>query len=146
MRVFGCKVAFLNNYKKDKLNNNAIQGIFVGYSNDSTGYRILDLETNSIITARDVYFFESLPGTINTPFFSNNLIKTFFDSSTSLIEGERTVKDNNNNTTNNINSHNQLNEVEHNINQKEIMNENGKRINTLTDENHNKIKLRILKK
>jgi len=145
LRVFGCKVAFLNNYKKDKLDNNAKQGIFVGYSNNSTGYRILDLETNSIITARDVYFFESLPGTINTPFFSNDLIKTFFDSSTSSIEGERTVNDNNNNTTNNINSHNQLNEVEHNSNQKEIMNKNGKRINTSTDENHNKIKLRRLK-
>ena len=115
MRVFGCKVAFLNNYKNDKLDNNAKQSIFVGYSNDSTGYRILNLETNTIITARDVYFFESLPGTINTPFFSNDLIKTFFDSSTSSIEGERTVNDNNNNTTNNINSHNQLNEVEHNI-------------------------------
>jgi len=56
LKVFGCKVAFFNNYKKEKYENNAKQGIFLGYSNDSTGYRILDLDT----TVRDVYFFENL--------------------------------------------------------------------------------------
>ena len=29
--------------------NNTKQGIFLGYSSNSTGYRILDLETKSII-------------------------------------------------------------------------------------------------
>ena len=97
LKVFGCKVAFLNNYKKDKFDNNAKQGIFIGYSTDSTGYRIIDLDTNSTITARDVYFFENLPGTINTPFFSEKIIDTLLDSPTPPIEGERT-----NNVSNSI--------------------------------------------
>eukprot|EP00833_Pecoramyces_ruminatium_P016113 jgi/Orpsp1_1/1190145/evm.model.d7180000076896.1 len=112
LKVFGCKVAFLDNYKKNKLDDNAKQGIFLGYSKDSTGYRILDLNTNSIITAREVYFIENLPGTIHTPFFSNDVIESFFDSTVSPdsinfpIEGETNTNSNNSNISNNNTSNN----------------------------------------
>eukprot|EP00833_Pecoramyces_ruminatium_P000911 jgi/Orpsp1_1/1174943/evm.model.c7180000052037.1 len=125
LKVFGCKVAFFNNYKRDKFDNNAKQGIFMGYSSDSTGYRILDLETNYIITARDVYFFENLPGSINTPFFTNEMIITLLDSP-SPIEGEKSININNYSNNNSQIDNIQLNEAEHysNNNKKRKRNSN----------------------
>ena len=56
---------------------------------DSLVYKILDISTNSIITARDVYFFlEDIPGTINTTFFCNKYIDSIIDFKDSLIKGE----------------------------------------------------------
>ena len=60
-KVFGCKAFFFNNHKTNKFENNSKQGIFLGYPENSSGYRILDISTNSIITARDVYFMEDIP-------------------------------------------------------------------------------------
>eukprot|EP00833_Pecoramyces_ruminatium_P007675 jgi/Orpsp1_1/1181707/evm.model.c7180000078269.1 len=87
LAVFGCKVAYFDNYQKDKYNK-AKAGIFMGYSDDSTGYRILDINTNNIITALHVYFFEEIPGSINTPSFSDIVINSLFDPSLFPNEGE----------------------------------------------------------
>jgi len=97
LKVFGCKAFFYNNYKTNKFENNSKPGIFVGYANDSLGYRILDLETNSIVTARDVYFMEEVPGTINTSFFINKYIDSVIDFQYSLIEGENNFSSDNDN-------------------------------------------------
>ena len=70
IRVFGCRVYFYNNHKKYKFENNSKPGIFLGYASDSTSYSILDLSSNCIVSARDVYFLENIPGTINTTFLS----------------------------------------------------------------------------
>jgi len=51
------KAFFYNNHKSNKFENNSKPGIFLGYTGDSLGYKILVVSTNSIITARDVYFF-----------------------------------------------------------------------------------------
>jgi len=54
---FGCKAFFYNNHKSNKFENNSEPGIFLGYVSDSLGYKIFDDFTNSIITARDAFFF-----------------------------------------------------------------------------------------
>ena len=77
-RVFSCKAFFFNNHKTNKFENNSKQGIFFGYLENSSGYRILDIFTSSIITARDVYFMEDIPGTIDTSFFSSKTIDSIF--------------------------------------------------------------------
>jgi len=87
---FGCKAFFYNNHKSNKFENNSEPGIFLGYVSDSLGYKILDDFTNSIITARDAFFFflEDMPGTINTTFFCNKYIDSIFDFKDLLFEGE----------------------------------------------------------
>jgi len=69
LKVFGCKALFYNNHKTNKFDNNSKPDIFLGYANDSIGYKILDISTNSIVTSRDVYFMEDMSGSINTTFF-----------------------------------------------------------------------------
>jgi len=55
---------------------------------DSLGYKILDVSTNFIITARDAYFLEDTLGTINTTFFCNKYIDSLIDFKDLLIEGK----------------------------------------------------------
>jgi len=69
LKVFGCKAYFYNNHKFNKFDNNTKPGIFLGYASDSLGYKILDTSTNSVVTSRDLYFIEDMPGTINITFF-----------------------------------------------------------------------------
>lgn len=59
---------FFDNHKKNKLNDNGKYGIFLGYSIDSTGYHIFDVETKNIVTSINVVFAENIPGTINTSY------------------------------------------------------------------------------
>jgi hypothetical protein len=56
LKVFGCKVFFLKRYKQGKFENNTKPGIFLGYSSDSPGYRVLDITSKTIIIVRDAYF------------------------------------------------------------------------------------------
>jgi len=79
---------FYNNHKSNKFENNSNPVIFLGYAGDSLGYKILDVSTNSIITARDIYFLEDMPSTINTTFFCNIYIDSIIDFKDLLIEGE----------------------------------------------------------
>ena len=85
LKVFGCKAFFYNNHKSNKFENNSKPGIFLGYAGDSLGYKILDVSTNSIITDRDVYFLEDMPGTIYTTFFCNKYIDSIIDFKDLLI-------------------------------------------------------------
>jgi len=48
---------------------------FLGYPENSSRYHILDISTNSVITAWDVYFI-----TMNTSFFSSNTIVFFYSN------------------------------------------------------------------
>lgn len=60
LRNFGDRVLCLDNRQgKSKLQKKTKEGIFLGYSNESKGYRVWIPETKSLITSRDVKFFGS---------------------------------------------------------------------------------------
>ena len=59
LHVFGCDVYYhiIKANRHGKLGENAARGIFVGYDyNNDTYYRVFDVQTNKIITTRDVRF------------------------------------------------------------------------------------------
>jgi len=72
LKVFGCKVFFLKRYKQGKFENNTKPGIFLGYSSDSPGYRVLDITSKAIIIVRDAYFNESTLGSLGTSTFHSS--------------------------------------------------------------------------
>lgn len=59
LRVFGCRAyAHIPNAKRKKLDDKSKEYIFVGYSETSVGYRLLDPNNYSLKIARDVVFLE----------------------------------------------------------------------------------------
>jgi len=67
IRVFGCKVFYyIPKSFRTKFQNNASPGIFLGYLENPTAYKILDTSTNKIIYSRSVEFFEYNPGDFYT--------------------------------------------------------------------------------
>ena len=59
LRTFGCKVyVYIPKCKRGKTDPKSFQGMFLGYSDESKGFRILDLRDNSICISRNVRFFE----------------------------------------------------------------------------------------
>ena len=58
-RVFGCKCFVLKSGNLDKFEARSTDGIFLGYSAHSRGYRVLVLETNKIIETCEVTFDET---------------------------------------------------------------------------------------
>lgn len=58
-REFGTRVLCLDNRPgKGKLSNKCVDGIFVGYSTESKGYRVWIPERKTVIVSRDVKFLE----------------------------------------------------------------------------------------
>jgi hypothetical protein len=71
LRVFGCRVIYLNtNPKMKKLDHRGLEGIFAGYSERTKGYFIYDLKSKKFILSRSVKFIE----TINPERFHRNLL------------------------------------------------------------------------
>jgi hypothetical protein len=62
-RVFGCKCFVLKSGNLDKFEATSTNGIFLGYSAPSCGYRVFVLDTNKIIETCEVTFDETSPGT-----------------------------------------------------------------------------------
>ena len=60
LRVWGC-VAFYKalNSRRSKLGPRGIKSIFVGYVENSKAYRLLNLDSNTIVESRDVEFIEN---------------------------------------------------------------------------------------
>ena len=60
LRVFGCLcfASKLNN--NDKFSERADKCVFLGYSFDKKGYKVLSLDSNLIFVSRDVKFYESV--------------------------------------------------------------------------------------
>ena len=82
LRVFGCTAyAHVQSSERKKVDEEAEKLRFVGYSNKSTGYRLLNEATRQLVTRRDVTFNE-------TDFSGHRN-----ESDTEVIESKETVDD-----------------------------------------------------
>ncbi len=71
IRVFGCKCWFvIPKIHANKLDPRCKSGIMIGYSTQSKGYKIWDLESKSIIISRDVRFDEASTISHSTKFYN----------------------------------------------------------------------------
>jgi hypothetical protein len=62
VRVFGCKCWYaVPKSRTQKLDARAKPAIFVGYAENSKAYKLIDLETRSVVVSRDVTFDEQCP-------------------------------------------------------------------------------------
>lgn len=60
LRVFGCEVmVHVPDAKRQKLDPKASKMIFIGYSEVTKGYRLLDTKTRKVLISRDVVFLEN---------------------------------------------------------------------------------------
>ena len=59
LRAFGCKCFILKHGNLDKFESRSSDGIFLGYTLHGHSYRVLNLETNTIVESCDVTFDES---------------------------------------------------------------------------------------
>ncbi|POM61391.1 hypothetical protein PHPALM_29598, partial [Phytophthora palmivora] len=65
LRTFGCAVlAYIDKVERKKLNARAREAIFVGYSRERRGYRLLDCKTNKAFYSHTLVFDEDRPGRI----------------------------------------------------------------------------------
>lgn len=59
LRVFGCKaMVHIPKEKRKKLDSKSNECIFVGYSDQTKGYRLYNPKSRAVIVSRDVKFFE----------------------------------------------------------------------------------------
>jgi len=84
LRVFGCKVLYhVPKQNRKKLDFKAAEGIFIGYGNNTKGYKIYDTSSRTIKYSRDVKFFEN--NFINSS-FENKEDNSFNYTSTPSVE------------------------------------------------------------
>jgi len=108
-RVFGCRVYFyVPKELRSKFDNNSHPGIFLGYSTNTTGYKVLDIINNRIILARSVEFMENEPGNSlfhhihpNDEFRESSYTK-YLNPYNSNIQTNKNSKTSENNFENNI--------------------------------------------
>jgi hypothetical protein len=63
LRPFDCKCFILKYGNLDKFESHSSDGIFLGYTAHGRSYRVLNLETNTVIESCDVTFDETTPYT-----------------------------------------------------------------------------------
>jgi hypothetical protein len=61
LRLFGCKCFILKCSNLDKFESHSSNGIFLGYTPHGRSYRVLNLETNTILESCDMIFDEAAP-------------------------------------------------------------------------------------
>jgi hypothetical protein len=61
LRPFGCKCFILKCANLDKFESRSLDGIFLGYTPHGRSYRLLNLETNTVVESYDVTFNETAP-------------------------------------------------------------------------------------
>jgi hypothetical protein len=61
LRPFGCKCFILKCGNLDKFESRSSDGIFLGYTPHGRSYRVLNLETNTVVESCDVNFNETAP-------------------------------------------------------------------------------------
>ena len=69
LHVFICKVYYYEE-NPEKFRSNSRKGIFLGYDEDSTGYRIFDIDKMKIYVKRVVEFLEEQSGNFNFDYVS----------------------------------------------------------------------------
>jgi len=127
-RVFGCQVFFYvpKSFRK-KLSNSALPGIFIGYDQNPSAYRVYDITNNKVILSRSVVFFEDSPGNCNspssipdfinfTPYYENggddvSDIENDYDFYLSIDNNSNNINNSDNNNNNNINNSNNSNDI-----------------------------------
>ena len=70
MRIWGCIAYYkVPDPKRTKLGPRGLKSVFVGYAENSKAYRLLDLDSNTIVESRDVEFLETsfLSGSTSKP-------------------------------------------------------------------------------
>ena len=73
LRVFGCLCYSIVLNNSDKFSSRSEKSVFIGYSNEKKGYKLLSLETKKIFYSRDVRFYETVfPFKINNNFKDQN--------------------------------------------------------------------------
>nr|KAJ0213000.1 hypothetical protein LSAT_V11C400157850 [Lactuca sativa] len=60
LRVFGCLCFATKLNNLDKFSERADKCVFLGYSSDKKGYKVLSLDSNLVFVSRDVKFYESV--------------------------------------------------------------------------------------
>jgi len=93
-RVFGCRVYFfIPKEFRSKFDNNSHPGIFLGYSENTKAYKILDIINRKIILSRTVEFLENQPG--NTYLhYSNNEFREADYTNNKFIKNLKHLEDN----------------------------------------------------
>lgn len=112
LRIFGCTAYVLNKNPRSKLDEKSYKGILVGYNYN--GYKILDIERNKVIVARDVTFDEmnymntrpSIEIETHTEQSSENLINE------QNLNIDRTINNDDNQNVTNSQQINEKNEIE----------------------------------
>ncbi|POM69708.1 Hypothetical protein PHPALM_13982 [Phytophthora palmivora] len=65
LRTFVCAVlAYVDKVERRKMEAKAKESVFVGYSREKRGYRMLDSKTNKAFFSHNVIFFEAKPGRV----------------------------------------------------------------------------------
>lgn len=58
IRVFGCRAMVkISDSKRKKLDKKSFECVFVGYADNTKGYRLLNIKTKQLVVSRDVVFF-----------------------------------------------------------------------------------------
>ena len=128
---------------RSKFNNNSHSGIFLGYSNNTNGYKLYYIINNKIILARTVEFMENEPGnSFINKYFTNNEFRESVNIKKLNQHNYYNKTDNKKNKTNeyilnkNINSNNQKDTNTYkNINQ--YINKHNEKNNNSSNTNHN---------
>ena len=160
-KVFGCQVFYYvpKQFRK-KLSNSALPGIFIGYDQNPSAYKIHDITNNKVILSRSVVFFEETPGNCNSPSSIPEFINFTpyyeiggdnndddFDFHLNTDNTDNNINNNNinnnniNNDNNNINNDNDTNNYNNNnnmnTNNNNDLNNTNNNINNFINENNN---------
>lgn len=96
MRVFGCPaMVHIPKQRRLKWDPKSIEVIFVGYCNDTKGYRLYDESKKTVIKSRDVIFKENtvMDMSVPVPLSDSKLLEETEQSTSSTKEGSNTSTD-----------------------------------------------------
>lgn len=78
LRIFGTRAMVkIPDEQRKKLEKKSVECVFVGYAENTRGYRLYNLNTKKIIISRDVIFFEEEASVVNKNQLDNHKIALF---------------------------------------------------------------------
>ena len=61
LKIFGCiAYAFVKPQNREKFDKKGEKYLFIGYSDESKGYQLLDSRTNQLVISKDVVFDDTI--------------------------------------------------------------------------------------